>query len=67
MAEWPGDYRRRPPVSSPTYAVRAPLAAWLGEEASKRPAPYRVLDVGCGVKPYLPFFDNSSNGLHFSL
>ena len=57
MAEWPGDYRRRPPLSSPTYAVRAPLAAWLREEAARRPHPYRVLDVGCGVKPYYPFFE----------
>ena len=58
MAEWPGDYRRRPPISSPTYAVRAPLAAWLREEAAaRRPHPYRVLDVGCGVKPYYPFFE----------
>ena len=57
MAEWPGDYRRRPPLSSPTYAVRAPLAAWLREEAARRPNPYRVLDVGCGVKPYYPFFE----------
>jgi SAM-dependent methyltransferase len=54
---WPGDYRRRPPISSPTYAVRAPLAAWLREEAARRPRPYRVLDVGCGVKPYYPFFE----------
>jgi SAM-dependent methyltransferase len=54
---WPGDYRRRPPISSPTYAVRAPLAAWLREEAARRPHPYRVLDVGCGVKPYYPFFE----------
>ena len=37
--------------------MRAPLAAWLREEASKRPARYRVLDVGCGVKPYYPFFE----------
>ena len=58
MAEdWPGDYRRRPPISSPTYAVRAPLAAWLREEAARRRRPYRVLDVGCGVKPYYPFFE----------
>ena len=57
MAEWPGEYRRRPPLSSPTYAVRAPLAAWLRDEAAKRPGPYRVLDVGCGVKPYYPFFE----------
>ena len=55
--EWPGDYRRRPPTSSPTYAVRAPLAAWLREEAASRPRRYRVLDVGCGVKPYYPFFE----------
>ena len=57
MAEWPGEYRRRPPLSSPTYAVRAPLAAWLREEAARRRARYRVLDVGCGVKPYYPFFE----------
>jgi SAM-dependent methyltransferase len=57
VAEWPGDYRRRPPISSPTYAVRAPLAAWLREEAARRARPYRVLDVGCGVKPYYPFFE----------
>jgi SAM-dependent methyltransferase len=55
--DWPGDYRRRPPISSPTYAVRAPLAAWLREQAAARPGPYRVLDVGCGVKPYYPFFE----------
>ena len=56
LAEWPGDLRRNPPRSSPTYAVRAPLAAWLQREAAARPGPYRVLDVGCGVKPYYPFF-----------
>jgi len=58
-SDWPGEYRRRPPLSSPTYAVRAPLAAWLREEAERAAARYgryRVLDVGCGVKPYYPFF-----------
>jgi SAM-dependent methyltransferase len=57
--EWPGAERREPPLRSPTYAVRAPLAAWLREEAAaarERFGRYRVLDVGCGVKPYLPFF-----------
>jgi SAM-dependent methyltransferase len=55
----PGEYRRRPPVSSPTWAVRAPIASWLREEALRlgdRFGTYRVLDVGCGVKPYEPFF-----------
>jgi SAM-dependent methyltransferase len=43
----------------PTYAVRAPLARWLAEEASRAAGdlgPYRLLDVGCGEKPYAPLF-----------
>jgi SAM-dependent methyltransferase len=57
--DWPGELRRRPPRSSPTFLLRAPLAAWLKEEASRageQYGTYRVLDVGCGVKPYYPFF-----------
>jgi SAM-dependent methyltransferase len=43
----------------PTYAVRAPLARWLEDEARRAHADlgrYRLLDVGCGEKPYLPLF-----------
>jgi SAM-dependent methyltransferase len=43
----------------PTYALRAPLVRWLGEEARRAHANlgrYRVLDVGCGQKPYEPLF-----------
>jgi len=43
----------------PTYAVRAPLAHWLELEAGRAFAdmgPYRLLDVGCGQKPYAPLF-----------
>jgi SAM-dependent methyltransferase len=43
----------------PTYAVRAPLVRWLREEAddaSRALGRYRVLDVGCGAKPYEPIF-----------
>jgi SAM-dependent methyltransferase len=61
LDDWPGELRRDPPPSSPTYAVRAPLAAWLRREASARPGPYRVLDVGCGVKPYYPFFAEAAS------
>jgi SAM-dependent methyltransferase len=43
-------------MSSPTWAVRAPLAAWLREQAVAAGDGYRVLDVGCGRKPYYPFF-----------
>ena len=45
LDDWPGELRRRPPHSSPTYAVRAPIAEWLRREAAARPGPYRVLDV----------------------
>jgi SAM-dependent methyltransferase len=54
-AEWPGRPRREPSRRSPTYAVRAPLAAWLLAEAESSDG-CRVLDVGCGDKPYYPFF-----------
>ena len=53
---WPGVEHRRPPRSSPTYAIRAPLAAWLREQAGAVGADVRVLDVGCGIKPYYPLF-----------
>ncbi len=59
MAERPRDRRLDPPRSMPTYAVRAPLARWLGEEAERAHAdlgPFRLLDVGCGQKPYEPLF-----------
>jgi len=51
--------RLEPKLRSPSYAVRAPLARWLRQEAelagARRPRP-RLLDVGCGVKPYEPLF-----------
>ena len=54
-SDWPGEDRRHPPLTSPTWAVRAPLAAWLRRQALIGEG-YRVLDVGCGPKPYYPFF-----------
>lgn len=55
----PGAARRNPSLRSPTYAVRAPLARWLRDESERArtrdPKP-RLLDVGCGIKPYEPFF-----------
>jgi SAM-dependent methyltransferase len=54
------DTRLEPPLSMPTFAVRAPLVRWLGAEAARAAAdlgPYRLLDVGCGEMPYLPLFE----------
>ena len=55
MADWPGASRRSPSRGSATYAVRAPLARWLEQEGATASG-LRVLDVGCGVKPYYPYF-----------
>ncbi len=56
LDEWPGGERRHPRLSTPQWAVRAPLAAWLEQQARDAGEGYRVLDVGCGPKPYYPFF-----------
>jgi SAM-dependent methyltransferase len=58
MGKWPGAERREPPASSPTWVVRRALARWLQEQAAelRDGPPVRILDVGCGVKPYYPFF-----------
>ncbi len=53
------DARLDPPRSMPTYAVRAPLVRWLRAEAERAHhdlGPYRMLDVGCGEKPYRSLF-----------
>ncbi len=55
-ANWPGAERRDPPVSSSTWVIRHALADWLRAQAHGLDAPVRILDVGCGVKPYYPFF-----------
>jgi len=49
-------------LGSINYAVRAPLLRWLREEgrlAAARYGSYRVLDVGCGTKPYEALFDRA--------
>ena len=54
------DPRLDPPLSMPTYAVRAPLVRWLEAEARRAAAdlgPFRMLDVGCGEMPYLALFE----------
>lgn len=57
--DWPGAARRNPAVSSATWLVRSALAEWLQRQANvahARRERLRVLDVGCGVKPYFPYF-----------
>jgi SAM-dependent methyltransferase len=61
ITSWPGAERRYPPKSDRHYLVLAALANQIREEAGKRLAgrdDARVLDIGCGEKPYLPFFSS---------
>ena len=55
-----GEAALRASLTSPTYAVRAPLASWLACEAPALDARFggdcRLLDVGCGELPYAPLF-----------
>jgi SAM-dependent methyltransferase len=52
---WPGGDHRDPSRSLASWSIRRPLAEWLRREGAAA-AGKRVLDVGCGVKPYYPFF-----------
>jgi SAM-dependent methyltransferase len=59
-SSWPGEGRRSPPAATPTRAILQPLSDWLHAQAQEIHAergPYRLLDVGCGVKPYYPWFE----------
>jgi SAM-dependent methyltransferase len=55
LDDWPGRSHRHPPRTIPGWSLRKPLADWLREEGRQADGK-RVLDVGCGVKPYYPFF-----------
>jgi SAM-dependent methyltransferase len=59
LEQWPGELHRRPKKSSVTYPTRVHLARWLESEAQRAAADYgrfSVLDIGCGKKPYFPYF-----------
>jgi SAM-dependent methyltransferase len=48
-----------PRLTSTTYAVRAPLVAWLRERAdvaAREYGSFSILDVGCGARPYERLF-----------
>jgi len=55
----PGEDRRNPSRGLPSWSVREPLARWLEAEGHSAGG-LRVLDVGCGVKPYRPYFAGAS-------
>jgi SAM-dependent methyltransferase len=56
----PGESQRSPRKSDPGWSVRRPLAEWLRSEGATASGK-RVLDVGCGSKPYQPFFSAAAS------
>jgi len=58
LESWPGAERRDPRAGSSTYVIRSALSRWLRAQAAELEGRdrVRVLDVGCGPKPYYPFF-----------
>ena len=54
-ATWPGRSQREPSRGEPGWSIRKPIADWLRREGAASTG-LRVLDVGCGSKPYRPFF-----------
>jgi SAM-dependent methyltransferase len=55
----PGADKRRPRRSYYNWSLREPLARWLEVEGASARG-LRVLDVGCGDKPYEPYFAGAS-------
>jgi SAM-dependent methyltransferase len=58
LEAWAGRDHRAPSRGLPSWSIREPLARWL-EAESRSAGGLRILDVGCGVKPYLPFFTSA--------
>lgn len=58
--EWPGAERRWPPLTHHSHLTMRPLARGLARAVVRDVAPrgreLAVLDIGCGDKPFLPYF-----------
>jgi SAM-dependent methyltransferase len=57
LESWPERERREPPRSNRHFLVLAPLAEQIRAAVARhfpRSTDLRVLDIGCGLKPYLP-------------
>jgi SAM-dependent methyltransferase len=57
---WPGRSQREPTRGQAGWSVRRPLVEWLRAEGAHA-AGKRVLDIGCGDKPYYPFFRTAAS------
>lgn len=58
MSNWPGEEYRHPSRGAWNWSLREPLARWL-EAEGRSVTGLRVADIGCGIKPYLPYFSSA--------
>jgi SAM-dependent methyltransferase len=58
MSDWPGEEYRHPKKGIWNWSLREPLARWL-EDEGRSVSGLRVLDIGCGIKPYFPYFSTA--------
>jgi SAM-dependent methyltransferase len=65
-SSWPGRSQREPSRSEPGWSIRKPIADWLRREGAVA-AGRKVLDVGCGSKPYQPFFADAAEYVGFDV
>lgn len=63
---WPGRSQRKPSRGEPGWSIRKPIADWLRAEGAAA-AGTRVLDVGCGSRPYQPFFAAAAEYVGFDV
>ena len=65
VSDWPGGDRRTPSLVHPARLTLRPLSLAMQRAIARDVAPagtrQSVLDVGCGDKPYLPYFHGVAN------
>lgn len=62
MVKWPGNNRRNPPVYDGTYLVLKNLSDQIRTTVERiEKYDLKVLDIGCGSKPYYPFFKEKTD------
>lgn len=59
-SNWPGDFQRNPKIYQHAYLHLRELSEQIKRTIDKeiRNKKVRILDVGCGNKPYYPFFES---------
>lgn len=60
LEDWPGGQRRKPPLREDAYIALKRLDEFYRELGRSVASGSRVLDFGCGEKPYYPYFAHAA-------